>query len=194
MRALYVYCHPLADSYHAALRDAALAGLAQAGHRVDLFDLYAEGFDPVLRADQRRAYHDTLRNRAGLESEIARLRAAEGMVLQFPVWSFGLPAMIKGFFDRLFMPGVGFDLSDPARARPLLRNIKRLSAITTYGRPRLMAWGVGDPPRKTVTRYVRWFIAPDARVRYHALYNMNVANDARRQAFLERVGRAMGRF
>src|ERR1700739_2395080 len=50
MRVLYVYCHPLADSFHAAIRGEALAGLAEAGHTVDLLDLYAEGFDPVLSA------------------------------------------------------------------------------------------------------------------------------------------------
>jgi putative NADPH-quinone reductase len=53
MRVLYVYCHPLADSFHAAIRHEALAGLAEAGHTVDLLDLYAEKFDPVLTAERR---------------------------------------------------------------------------------------------------------------------------------------------
>src|SRR3954470_11892181 len=54
MRVLYVYCHPLDDSFHAAIRSEALAGLQRAGHTVDLLDLYAENFDPVLSAQQRR--------------------------------------------------------------------------------------------------------------------------------------------
>jgi NAD(P)H dehydrogenase (quinone) len=64
MRVLYVYCHPLEDSFHAAIRTEALAGLQQAGHAVDLLDLYAEDFDPVLSAERRRDYHDPARNRA----------------------------------------------------------------------------------------------------------------------------------
>ncbi len=64
MNVLYVYCHPLDDSFHAALRKEALAGLEEAGHTIDLLDLYAEGFDPVLSAERRRDYHDPVRNRA----------------------------------------------------------------------------------------------------------------------------------
>src|SRR5262249_30642085 len=62
MRVLYLYCHPLLESFHAAIRDKALDGLRTAGHEVDLLDLYAEKFDPVLSEDGRRHYHDTGRN------------------------------------------------------------------------------------------------------------------------------------
>src|SRR5579864_2043493 len=136
MRVLYVYCHPLDDSFHAAIRKEALAGLAAGGHEVDLLDLYAENFDPVLSADARRHYHDEPVNRSGLENYIARLTSAEVLILQFPTWCFGLPAMLKGFFDRMILPGVAFDLSDPAHAKPLLQNIKRIVGIVTYSRPR----------------------------------------------------------
>ncbi len=86
MRVLYVYCHPLPESLHAALREAALAGLKAAGNEVDLLDLYAEGFDPVLSEDGRRHYHDVPENRTGLESYVARLTSAEAIVMQFPTW------------------------------------------------------------------------------------------------------------
>jgi putative NADPH-quinone reductase len=176
------------------LRAAALAGLARAGHEVDLCDLYAEGFDPVLGQEERRAYHDLARNRRGLEGYVERLQRAEAMVVQFPTWCYGAPAMLKGFFDRLFLPGVAFDLNDPARVRPTLGNIKRLAGIVTYGRPRLAAWYMGDPPRKLLTRYLRWFIAPGAPVAYHALYHLNVATDAQRRSFVVRVERGVERF
>jgi NAD(P)H dehydrogenase (quinone) len=194
VRILYLYCHPLAESFHAALRAEALAKLAAAGHEVDLCDLYAEGFDPVLSADDRRRYHDPARNRLGVEHHAERLMRAEGLVVQFPTWCFGLPAMLKGYFDRLFMPGLAFDMSDPKDVRPLLGNIRKVAAITTYGRPRLTAFMMGDPPRKMMTRYVRWFIARGARVDYLALYHLNVADDRCRADFIARVGAAMARF
>ena len=193
MRVLYVYCHPLPGSFHGAIREAALGSLRSAGHEVDLLDLYAENFDPVLRAEARERYHDTTTNSVGVEPYVARLMNAEALIVQFPTWSFGLPAMAKGFFDRLFMPGVAFDISNPARARPLLGHIRKLVGISTYGRPRWMALYIGDPPRKTITRYVRWFIARDAKVDYLALYHMNIASLATRQKFLARVGEAMMR-
>ena len=193
MRILYVYCHPLPESFHAAIRGRALDALRAAGHQVDLLDLYAEKFDPVLSEDARRHYHDPARNRAGLESYIARLTSAEILVLQFPTWCFGLPAMLKGFFDRMIMPGVAFDLSDPAHVRPTLRNLKRIVGIVTYGRPRYMALWMSDPPRKIVKRYTRWFTGGKARVDYYPLYHMNVATAAQRKAFMDKVERKLRR-
>ena len=193
MRVLYVYCHPVPESFHGAIRAEALAGLERAGHEVDLLDLYAEGFDPVLGTEERRHYHDLARNRQGLEAHIERLQRAEALVVQFPTWCFGAPAMLKGWLDRLIMPGVAFDLSDPANVRPMLGHIRSLAGIVTYGRQRWMAWYMGDPPRKLVTRYLRWFVSREVRVAYHALYHMNVADDARRRDFLRRVGLAMER-
>lgn len=193
MRVLYVYCHPLPESFHGAIRERALTGLARAGHEVDLLDLYAEGFEPVLAADERRRYHDLALNRQGLEPMIARLQEAQALVVQFPTWCFGPPAMLKGWLDRLLVPGVAFDLSDPAEVRPLLGNLERLAGIVTYGRPWHAAWYMGDPPRKLVTRYLRWFAHPRAKVRYHPLYHMNVASDARRRAFLARIERKLER-
>ena len=194
MRVLYLYCHPVPESFHGAIRGAALGGLARAGHEVDLLDLYTEGFDPVLGAEERRRYHDPALNTRGLEGYVDRLKRAEGLVVQFPTWCFGPPAMLKGFLDRLILPGVAFDLSDPRAARPTLRSIGKIAGVSTYGRPRLAAWWMGDPPRKLVTRYLPWFAARGAPVGYHALYRMNVATAAERSAFLARVGAAMGRF
>lgn len=194
MRVLYVYCHPLPESFHAGLRAEALAGLAEAGHEVDLLDLYAEGFDPILSEEGRRNYHDTALNRVGLENHVERLMRAEGFVVQFPTWCFGFPAMLKGYFDRLFMPGVGFDISDPAHVKPLLGHIRKVAGISTYGRPRWRAIAMADPPRKMVKRYLRWYVGPRASVDYHALYHMNVATAAQRDGFKARVRTAMARF
>ena len=192
MRVLYLYCHPLPESFHAAVRAEALAGLAAAGHEVDLLDLYAEGFDPVLSEAERRHYHDTAVNQAGLEPYVARLRAAEALVVQFPTWTFGPPALLKGFFDRLLMPGVAFDLSDPERVRPLLTNMTRIVGIVTYGRPRHMVWWMANPSKKIVTRYLRW-LTGGARADFYGLYHMNVATAAQRQGFMARVKAAMTR-
>jgi NAD(P)H dehydrogenase (quinone) len=193
MRVLYLYCHPLPESFHAAIRAKALDGLRAAGHEVDLLDLYADRFDPVLSEDARRHYHDTSRNQAGLEGYIRRLKSADALIVQFPVWCFGMPAMLKGFIDRMFMPGVAFDISDPERVKPTLGNLKRVAGIVTYGRPRWMAITMGDPPRKIVKRYLRWFADRRARVDYYALYHMNVATEAQRSAFMEKIRVAMTR-
>ena len=187
MRVLYIYCHPLAESFHAGILQEGLKGLAEAGHEVDLLDLYNEGFNPVLSAQDRRDYHDLAKNQLGLEGHVERLRRADALVIQFPTWTFGLPAMLKGYFDRLLMPGVAFDLSNPGNAKPMLMNIRSITGISTYGRPRWVAMYVGDPPRRTVTRYLPRLMHARCKVRYHALYHMNVADLDQRQAFMAHV-------
>jgi putative NADPH-quinone reductase len=193
MRVLYLYAHPLEESFHAAIRDAAREGLRQAGHSVDLCDLYAEGFDPVLSAAERRGYHEVPANRAPVEDYVRRLEQAEALVLSFPTWCFGLPAILKGWMDRVLLPGVSFRL-EAGVARPNLLHIRRIAGISTYGRPRWTAMLVGDPPRKAVTRYLRIITAGRARIDYHPLYDMNRASDQRRAAFLARVQGQMARF
>jgi putative NADPH-quinone reductase len=194
MRVLVVYCHPVETSFASALHQEVLANLRAAGHTVDDCDLYAEGFNPVMSREERLGYHSVPRNRAPMADYIERLQQADALVFCFPTWCFGLPAMLKGFFDRLLMPGVAFDISDPANVKPMLTHVKRISAVVTYGRPRWMAWYMGDPPRRIVTRYLKRLTDNQARVDYHACYHMNVATESRLARFKQRVGAAMARF
>lgn len=194
MHVLVVYCHPVETSFHAALHQEVLANLKAAGHTVDDCDLYAEGFNPVLSREERLGYHDVPSNQLPLAGYVERLRKAEAIVFCFPTWCFGLPAMLKGYFDRLFMPGVAFDISDPANVKPMLTHIKRISAVVTYGRPRWVAWYMGDPPRKIITRYMKRLTGDAARVDFHACYHMNIATEPRLTQFKRRVGEAMARF
>jgi putative NADPH-quinone reductase len=194
MNVLVVYCHPVETSFASALHQEVVAGLRAAGHTVDDCDLYAEGFNPVMSREERLGYHDVPRNRAPMQSYVDRLQKADALVFCFPTWCFGLPAMLKGFFDRLFMPGVAFDISDPANVKPLLTHIRRIAAVVTYGRPRWMALYMGDPPRKIVTRYLRRLTGNKARADYHAYYHMNVATAPRLARFKQRVADAMASF
>jgi len=193
MRVLVVYAHPVETSYNAALHRQVVESLRDAGHEVDDCDLYAEGFNPVLSREERLGYHDVPANRAPVQGYVDRLLQADALVLCFPTWCFGLPAMLKGFFDRVFVPGVAFDLSDPKKVKPSLTNLKRIAAVVTYGRPRWIAWSMGDPPRKIVTRYLRRLSGGKARVDYLACYDMNVATPPRLERFKLKVGAAMAR-
>src|SRR5260370_42137495 len=108
MRVLVVYAHPLRDSFAAALRDTIVATLREGGHEVDHCDLYGDGFDPVLTAAERRAYNTAQPDVAAVEAHVARLRAAEALGLWFPTWGYGMPAILKGWFDRGWLRGGGF--------------------------------------------------------------------------------------
>ncbi len=193
MRTLLLYSHPVESSYGASLCEQTRLGLEQAGHQVDCCDLYAEGFTPVLSRHERLIYHDVPINRENVESYVQRLKNAEALVLVTPIWHFGFPAMLKGFFDRVFLPGVSFELQDE-RMRYILTHIKKLAAVTTYGADRSKAFLVGDPPRKVVTRVIRAQIHPMAKTVYLAHYGMNRSTDATRLKFLSKVRTQMEKF
>ncbi len=189
MKALVLFAHPCEESFGAALHTRIVETLSARGWDIDDCDLNAEGFQPVLTAEERRAYHDEPENCGPVQPYVDRLRAADALVFSFPVWNFGYPAILKGFLDRVFLPGVSFKLVD-GKVAPNLTHIKKLAAVTTYGGTRLRAFGAGDPPRKHFTRAV-WHVTRPDKMRYLALYDMNRATDADRARFLAKVEREM---
>jgi NAD(P)H dehydrogenase (quinone) len=193
MRVLVLYAHPVDTSYCSALHERVVASLREGGHEVDDCDLHAEGFDPVLSRGERLRYHDVRANTSGVARYVERLKFADALVIVSPVWNFGFPAILKGFFDRVFLPGVSFSL-DEGRSRGELRNIGRVVMVTSYGGSHFRALLMGDPPRKLVTRMIRGAVRPFARIRYLAHYNMNQSTQASRAAFLRRVEQEMRAF
>jgi putative NADPH-quinone reductase len=194
MRVLLIYAHPLSDSYAATLRDTVVAALRAGSHTVDLCDLYQEGFDPVLSAQERRDYRNTSENTRAVSRHVDRLRQAEGVVFVFPSWWYGMPAILKGYFDRVWVPGVAFEFG-PQAIRPLLRSIRMFGVVTTTGAP---MWFtriyMGNPSRKVLMRgLARLLVAPRAERFWLAFHGMENATDAKRKAFIERVRRRISR-
>lgn len=188
-RALVLYAHPCDDSFAAALHQNVVQTLTDRGWDVDDCDLYKEGFDPVLSDAGRRGYHEEPSNIEPVKDYVERLRACDALILCFPVWNFGYPAILKGFFDRVFLPGVSFKLID-GKVVPNLTHIKKLAAITTYGGTRVRATLAGDPPRMSVKRAV-WHVTRPTKMRYLALYDMNRATEAKRAAYIAKVRKEM---
>src|SRR5215212_977654 len=133
MRVLLIYCHPRTDSFCSALRDAAVEALQSADHVVEVRDLYAEAFNPALSADERGRYFDEAVNQSGIEEHTESLRSAEALLFVYPTWWFGLPAMLKGWLDRVWVPGVAFRLGGRRVLQRELSAIRYLGVVTTYG-------------------------------------------------------------
>ncbi|WP_112794746.1 NAD(P)H-dependent oxidoreductase [Rhizobium sp. SYY.PMSO] len=193
MKVLVLHSHPVEESYGAALHRQTIASLKRAGHEVDDCNLYAEGFDPVLSRHDRVIYHDYPDNTEAVKSHVERLERTEALVIVTPVWNFGFPAILKGYFDRVWLPGVSFELVD-GKVRSKLQHIRKLGAVLTYGADPFRAFVAGNPPKKIVKRVLRAQIKPFAPVVFLAHYDMNRSTDASRGQFLLKVGRRMERF
>ncbi len=196
MRVHVVFAHPRTDSFNAAIHQTILAALRHAGHEVDDLDLYAEQFQPALTAAERGAYHDVGHNLAGIETYVERLRAAEALVIAAPTWWYGMPAILKGYFDRVWAPGVAFFLHGHGGAITAgLTNIRKYAVVTTTGSPWwFMRLYMRDPGRMVLTRGMRRLFAPDVAMTYLCHYGTDVSTLARRRRFIERVGKTFARF
>src|SRR5262245_11135358 len=193
MNVFVLYAHPVESSFNAGLHQLIVERLGAAGHAVDDCDLYAEDFDPRMSRQERLGYLGTAANIDSVLDYVERLKRAEALVLSFPVWNYGFPAILKGFFDRVFLPGVSFELVN-GKVRPSLHNIKKVAAVTSYGGSRFRAILMGDPPRKIINRLIRATIKPGAPVSYLAHYSMNLSTERTRSAFQHKVKTAMDAF
>jgi NAD(P)H dehydrogenase (quinone) len=194
VKLLLVYCHPDPQSFGAALRRTAADALRAAGHELREIDLYGEGFDPVFSSAEKATYlTDTQRNIDGVAAHVDALRWADGWVVVYPTWFYGAPAMLKGWLDRVWLPGVTFRVA-PAKERTIggeLRNIRLFVGITTSGSPWWWLKVIGDPGRSLFMKGLRPLYAKGVRMRWLQLYNMNHVTQPEREAFLARVRREL---
>ena len=187
MRVLVVFAHPLETSFVSALHARVVEILRSGGHIVDDLDLYAEKFDPVMSREGLLRYVDTSANTREVEDYVQRLREAEALVLVFPVWFDGLPAIMQGYFQRVFLPGVAIRIDEAGLFHPNLRHIKRMAAVCAYGEGEHDVSAKGDPPLRFVRDNIGALIDPKGRFEYLALYDMNFSAAQRRAAFMKRV-------
>ena len=195
MRVLVIYCHPVAESFAAAAHATVLQALAEAGHEVTDVDLYAEGFDPAMSRQERLDYQNTARNIRPVRKYDEQLAVAEAIVLVYPAWWYGMPAMLKGYFDRVWLPGVAFDVTPDGRVlTDRLQRIRRIVVVTTYGGSWWMVrLAMGDPARKVISRAVRALCARNCRVNWYVHYNMDSTTPRRLERFLQRIRTGVAR-
>jgi len=180
------------DSFAAAVAGTAREALEATGHTVDLLDLYREDFDPRLSKAERGGYFAEPYDISGVAGIVERLKAADGLILVFPQWWFNFPAILKGFFDRVFAPGVAFShAAAGGRIIPELINIRLLFALTNTGSPWwLVHLYMGNPVRRLLRRGIAAFCSKWLNFRMLSLHDMDRATDAKRKAHLDRVRKA----
>lgn len=186
-RVLVVHCHPLDTSLVAAARDRVLAGLARTDAHVRHIDLYAERFHPTMSAEERRTHKDP-GVVAELQPHADALAWCDTLVFTYPTWWGGQPAMLKGWFDRVWVSGVAWELPDGAnRIRGLLRNIRRIVVVSTHGSDKKMNMIEGEGGKRTVSRSLRPLCHPLTKFTWLALYGVDTASPERITEFLDRV-------
>lgn len=192
MRVIVVVAHPNPDSFCQAIASTATAALSDGGHDVTVLDLYAEGFTTAMSCAEHRAYHTdqpiidpVVRRHAEL------VKQAEALVFVYPTWWSTVPAILKGWLERVLVPGVGFVFDSENRVRPGLMQVRRVVGISTYGASWAYVKLINDNGRRTLMRALRLNTALRTRRTWLALYEMDRTNASERAAFLARVERRL---
>lgn len=173
-RVLIVFCHPAQDSLLAEMARRAETRLRERGHEVDFIDLYALRFDPVMHEEEWRAHRRTERPEDGLETHVAALKAAQALVVIYPTWWFGMPAMLKGWFDRVWQAKVAFDVKDGVFQVHTMSHITRFAAISSHGSPKVFIdYIIGNPGRRVLSPGLELQLAPRSKFLWRAFYGVD---------------------
>lgn len=142
MKTLIVYNHPHEGSFCSAIREAVENGLKTGGHEYKVIDLDKDGFDPVMRPKDLKAFVTAGKiGEDGLEDVdplvlryMKMLRWAEQIVMIFPIWWMTTPAMTKGFIDKVIFPGIVYKM-EGGKLISMLSSLKQVTIITTMNTP-----------------------------------------------------------
>src|SRR5690606_23178141 len=156
MRVAIVFNHPYEGSFGNAVLNAITKGLNGANHEVDIMHLDKDGFNPVMSKADLKAFVEHKPIDPQVIDYNERLKKADHLIFVFPIWWDLMPAMTKGFIDRVLTPGVVYDHHPRGFGLvPLLKNIKGVTIITTMNRAKIMSsLLIGNLIRKAMLRSV----------------------------------------
>jgi putative NADPH-quinone reductase len=198
VKVLVVLAHPSQESFVSFLCSEVIAELSSGGHEIRHHDLWAENFNPVFTPYERLNHvgdvAEKLNELPELRQHIEDLQWCDALVLVYPTWWSGQPAILKGWFDRVLMNGVAWALPEgAARIRPLLTNVKRLVVVTTHGSSKFVNALEGESGKRTAFRSVRLMLHRRVRCEWIAMYGVDNATVKQREKFSSHVRRRVSR-
>lgn len=196
MKCLVVVAHPIADSLCHSLAQSAIQVLTEAGHEVEVEDLYQSEFSPSITVRERQTYYVPPFDASSVQAQVERLLSAEALVLVFPTWWFGFPAILKGWFDRVWAPGIAYDhATDLGPIKPRLHNLRRALAVTSLGSP----WWVDrlllrQPVKRVLETALLGTCAPACQFEMLSLYKAERLSTKEVEIFCARIQKALAKW
>lgn len=178
MKVLMISAHPSERSFIGTLRSEVFNELKDLNHEIRHRDLYSENFNPVFSAYERLNHVGDLavklQNLPDLQSHIEDIQWADALVLVYPTWWSGQPAILKGWIDRVLMNEVAWVLPEgAARIRPLLTNIRKIVVVTTHGSTKFVNALEGEAGKRIAFRSIRLMFHKRTRCHWIGLYRLD---------------------
>jgi NAD(P)H dehydrogenase (quinone) len=186
VKTLIIYAHSYPQSLNHAILENVVKGLNEANREYELIDLYADKFDPVLVIDEQHKRRD-LRNDPYTEQYRKKIEQADQLIFIYPIWWYGVPAILKGFFDRVFVSGFAYQY-DGKLPRGLLKN-KSAWVIYTIDSPSFFI--------HLFRRNAEWIVVRNAILKFCGIKNIKrtrftsvkQSSFEKRQQWLEKIYR-----
>lgn len=190
MRIVIVFNHPYDGSYCNAILQSVISGAEKANNEVDVIHLDKEGFNPVMTAEDLKAFRDRNPVDPQVIAYKKRLERADRLVFIFPIWWELMPAMTKGFIDKVIFPGVAYDHSESGYSMlPLFKNVKGITVITTMNTPGLLYRLLfGNAIKKAIMTGTFWKTGYKNR-KWISLNMVKFASDKKRKKWLVDIER-----
>lgn len=130
MKVTIVFNHPYEGSYGNAILKSVTNGLQKAGHVVDLIHLDNDGFDPVMHASDLKGFKEGVPCDPQVLNYTERINEAGHLIMMFPIWWELMPALTKGFIDKVIFPGAAYDYDTTSRYPKMIKRWKDLDSVT----------------------------------------------------------------
>jgi len=189
MKIAIVFNHPYEGSFCNALLDAVTTGLQKGNHEFDLIHLDKEKFNPVMTASDLKAFRDKNPTDPHVINYKNRIGQADHLVLIFPIWWELMPALTKGFIDKVVFPGIAYDYTNKSntRMKPLWTKLKGVTMITTMNTPKLLYWGIfGNAIQKAMLLGTFWKIGYKNR-KWISFNGVKMVTDEKRKKWLQTI-------
>lgn len=189
MKVVIVFNHPYEGSFCNAILNSVTRGLQQANHEVDIINLDKEGFNPVMTSQDLKAFIDKQPVDPKVIEYKNRLEQADHVVFIFPIWWELMPALMKGFIDKVIFPGVAYDYVNGSniRMKPLLTKIKGVTVVTTMNTPRILYRIIfGNAIQKALMRGTFWKLGYKNR-KWISFNMVKQVSDKKRKLWLTKI-------
>jgi len=189
VKCLVVIAHPLDNSLCKYLAEKTITHLMKKGYQVTVKDLYSEGFNPVLNKAERESYYQGQFNEDLVSADIQQLVQVESLILIFPTWWFSFPAILKGWFDRVWAPGHAYEhASDFGPIKQCLSNLKEMKVITTLGSPWWVDFFILRKPVKKVLKFaLLGACTSHCKFKMLSLYNSEKLDEEKIEKFIDKI-------
>ena len=170
--------------------------LQATGNDVTVEDLYEENFDAVMTPAERASYYEGPYSTKSVASQVKSLLSAEAIVLIFPTWWFSFPAILKGWFDRVWVPGVAYEHSTGyGPIKPRLHNLREMLVVTSLGAPWWVDWIImRQPVKRVIKTAIAGTCAAKCRFQMVSVYKSEDLTSAQIDDFWSRVKRALDKW